>query len=294
MIFRLAKSLCKGDAFLTRSVHTHSKRKYIDCSKLTSPDISHLHPQEIFYSGFVYGNNPIVPDYIEKCLAIDRRGLDYDLPLRHSQLIAHSRPELPQYILDATLTAYQPPAKPIGKNPAAIRGLTFGRHPSEVYHQNNNVLGSLDIAQAFNGKEGEESFVDVDQSEGQAQAVLLSPTAESTGLTGASGKEFDTVVKELSEKIQTFTDILASSKTKESNLEADKDIGSNRGVYISREVSPGSEEQLFEICESPVSNSFNRMIQLTSVKRKRKLKMNKHKHRKRRKAQKALRRKLGH
>lgn len=51
-------------------------------------------------------------------------------------------------------------------------------------------------------------------------------------------------------------------------------------------------EFLPHIVESPVSKSFGRVIQATSVKRKRKLKMNKHKLRKRRKLQRALRRKL--
>lgn len=46
------------------------------------------------------------------------------------------------------------------------------------------------------------------------------------------------------------------------------------------------------IIESPVSDSFGRIIYATSVKRKRKLKMNKHKLKKRRKLQRALRRKL--
>lgn len=46
------------------------------------------------------------------------------------------------------------------------------------------------------------------------------------------------------------------------------------------------------LIESPASESYGRIVYLTSVKRKRKLKMNKHKLRKRRKLQRALKRKL--
>ncbi|ODQ63500.1 hypothetical protein NADFUDRAFT_47890 [Nadsonia fulvescens var. elongata DSM 6958] len=251
-----APTMMSCSRLISRSVHT-ARRKYIDCSQLSTPDISHLHPQEIFYSGFVYGNNPIVPDYVEKALPYQSE-LEMDLPMRHTSVLAY-KPEIPSHLLEASFTAYQPPPRPSGTNCLATRDLIFGKPYA--------IPASTSV----------QKYTNVQRT--VHRQVNLNQKVE-------SNDEMGIAFKDLTETIQQLQGILSSSKVKIEEITTEE--GS---ILLNNRTNSAGD--YFEIVE-PATPQNMAGLELTSVKRKRKLKMNKHKHRKRRKAQKALRRKLGH